>query len=111
MVVKIKGDTFILVGCKNLTKEELNYRKRLIKLTPIKNSNGYFYFIDSRKKPHKSYKRSRLMVELACKMKLNKDIHIHHINENKEDDRYKNFEMLKECEHKSLTHAGRRKKK
>ncbi len=105
-MVKIKGNAFVLVGCKSLTKEEIDFRKKIMRNKP-QNKNGYMCFVD---KNRKSHRRGRLMVELACGLKLKKTIHIHHINGIKDDDRYSNFEMLKAEEHASLTHAGKRRK-
>ncbi len=102
-MVKIKGDDFVLVGCRELNKEEIEFRKELMQRKPQK-KKGYCVFVKNKK----NYKRSRVMVELACRVELKRTIHIHHINEDKSDDRYENFEMLNDSDHISKTHAGKR---
>ena len=90
---------------KRLTLDDRKFFKSIIKLKPQK-KNGYAIFV----KDKISYKRSRLLIQLAKRIKLDKNEIVHHKNGDKMDDRLCNLEILTIEEHLSL-HRNARKNK
>lgn len=88
-------------------REALNNWQKCVK-------NGYVYLIKDRTvrgiRIVKRLKRSRVIIQLALNKELEMWEHVHHKDGNKQNDDLENLEVLKDIEHISLTHVGRRKR-
>ena len=95
---------------KELKKEEREFLEILTKLKPQKKPSGYYYFIKCRR----SYKRSRVLIQLFLNKKLEMWEIVHRKDENKENDSIKNLEIIDTKnfdQHTSNHRSGKRSKK
>ena len=112
----MKSSNIIPHEIKKLTDEERSFREILVKNNFWKIKGGYFWYLDKSNKEkgkynYPSHKRSRVLMELKLNRILNKDEIVHHINENKMDDKIENLKVMKDNEHKSLHFTGKKKRK
>ncbi len=91
---------------KELTQEERINLNNLLRYKPHK-KEGYYYFTS--KKKH--YKRSRVLLQLHLNKKFDIWEHVHHKDNNKENDAINNLIVLSDSEHTSISHAGKRRSK
>ena len=108
---EFNGDKSILLQCKFMNPEDRKKLKKLIarskRIKHKKNSKGYVQINFK----GKNIPRSRAVIQVEFNCILPKEIHIHHINENKQDDRLKNLAVLRDYDHLSLHSAGKRRNK
>jgi len=94
---------------KELKIEERKFFENLTKLKPTK-KGGYYYFIKNKK----SYKRSRVLIQLHLNKKLEMWEQVHHKDEDKQNDSIENLEIIDTKDfdqHTSKHRAGKRDRK
>lgn len=102
------GDKSILFQCEFMNQEDRKNLKKLIaRSNRIKHNKKKGYITINFK--GKIIKRSRAVIQVEFNCILPKNIHIHHINENEQDDRLKNLAILRDYDHLSLHCAGKRR--
>jgi len=79
---------------KELTDKDRKFLEELTNRKPQEH-NGYMVFNCKRK----HYKRSRVLLQLHLNKKFEIWENVHHKNENKQDDRIENLEIMKTEEH------------
>lgn len=103
----------VMARTKRLTKKEMEFLEMMLELKPTK-KNGYFIFQKQIKNKRYRIKRSRIIVQLHLNRKIEIWEHVHHKDENKENDSIENLEVIdtsKFNDHISLHHAGKRDRK
>jgi len=106
---EFNGDKSILLQCKFMDGEDRKELKKVISKSRNKNPNSKGYIPISFKGKYMARNRAVIMVNFNCI--LPREIHIHHINGKKSDDRLKNLAVLRDYDHLSLHSAGKRSKK
>lgn len=98
---------------KDLKEEERKYIEMMVSLKPNKR-NGYIVFQKQIKGKRYRIKRSRAIMQLHLNKKLEIWEHVHHKDENRQNDQIENLEVIdtsKFDNHTSLHHAGKRDRK
>lgn len=72
--------------------------------------HGYVYLTPWNSKSRKHYKRSRVLLQLHLNKEFEAWEHVHHKDGNKTNDSIDNLEVIKDSEHISITHSGKKRK-
>lgn len=95
---------------KELSQEKRKQFELIIKKGYPEKKNGYIYLTPWSSKSRKHFKRSRLLLQLHLNKEFEDWEHVHHKDGNKTNDSIDNLQLIKNSEHISLTHAGKKKR-